>query len=731
MADAMEELGWALDRTDFADLESPGRPHLAAAAFGHPANAERVAEEGLTDSSALLVAYLIPSRPAYRTRTIPTVADAIAAIHDAGGVAVWAHPFWDVDAEQEVQDALRRFAAGGMDGVEAFYIEHGERQTRCSRPRRRARAAHDRLRGLPRARAPALLALPRVRPLRARAAPRPDRRRLRLVPRGDPLGTHGRLQRGSLVGDDAHVDTRPGAVASRRGALRARRRCRADADRVDGRRRAQRRRAAHRVPRVGAGRLPPGDRARDASRARHAPAGARPRRPGDRGAVAHRRRRRRLRRVHRGRLRRRALRVGRLRLGRRRPAAAPQGAPPARRALRVRGRRRVRGVRHAGRPRRDAALLRQALPRGVARAGARRRRGHRVHVGLVGGPPPAAPTCATTARRATSTRSTACGPSRTRSSGSRSNLTGRWGARRFVGRSKVVDRRRRRARGTGHDEGLALARIDPAAAIAETLLDIDHLGDRRPAAYGEPRPAFARAGSPSASSGSSSVGLSIEGRARVVDERRRRAQAVRVAPRRRPRASASAGRSLWTSVRRRRPTTQATSRSHRPTSCRPRSSAARPRPAVRALRSASSLSARLRSLFGHQLELRGDGAPRPAACAALASRSAPASSSLHGRAGRSPRDAARANASAAARSAGPSPSASASARSPSPSASRAQRRACSGATPWRPRRSASALGPRRVEAHELAARADRRQHARRDGRSAGSGARTAPAPRAS
>ena len=129
MADAMEELGWALDRSDFADLESPGRPHLAAAAFGHPANAERVAEEGLTDSSALLVAYLIPSRPAYRTRTIPTVADAIAAIHDAGGVAVWAHPFWDVDAEQEVQDALRRFAAGGMDGVEAFYIEHGERQT--------------------------------------------------------------------------------------------------------------------------------------------------------------------------------------------------------------------------------------------------------------------------------------------------------------------------------------------------------------------------------------------------------------------------------------------------------------------------------------------------------------------------------------------------------------------------------------------------------------------------
>ena len=129
MADALEEHGWEVDRSLFSDLESPGRPHLAAAAFHHPGNAARVAEEGLEDPSALLVAYLIPGAPAYRPRTVPTVTDAIAAIHDAGGVAVWAHPFWDVDAEAEVEAALRRFAAGGMDGVEAFYIQHGRRQT--------------------------------------------------------------------------------------------------------------------------------------------------------------------------------------------------------------------------------------------------------------------------------------------------------------------------------------------------------------------------------------------------------------------------------------------------------------------------------------------------------------------------------------------------------------------------------------------------------------------------
>jgi predicted metal-dependent phosphoesterase TrpH len=129
MADAMEELGWELDRTLFADLESPGRPHLAAAAFHHPGNAARVRDEGFADSTALLVAYLIPGTAGYRARSIPTVTDAITTIHDAGGVAVWAHPFWDVDAEAEVEAAVRRFAASGMDGVEAFYIEHGERQT--------------------------------------------------------------------------------------------------------------------------------------------------------------------------------------------------------------------------------------------------------------------------------------------------------------------------------------------------------------------------------------------------------------------------------------------------------------------------------------------------------------------------------------------------------------------------------------------------------------------------
>ncbi|WP_026910156.1 PHP domain-containing protein [Patulibacter minatonensis] len=134
MIDALFELGWAVDvaglraRRDAG--RSIGRPHVAAAAFDHPANAERTEAEGLETSTDLLVAYLIDGAPAFRTRTTPTVEEAIAAIHAAGGVAVWAHPFWDVMDGEEVRSTLERFKAMGLDGVEAFYPSFSEEQTR-------------------------------------------------------------------------------------------------------------------------------------------------------------------------------------------------------------------------------------------------------------------------------------------------------------------------------------------------------------------------------------------------------------------------------------------------------------------------------------------------------------------------------------------------------------------------------------------------------------------------
>jgi predicted metal-dependent phosphoesterase TrpH len=134
MGERLAELGYAVDDSVIEARRRAGkpvgRPHLAAAAVGHPANRERLEREGLTEMTDFLVAYLIPGRPAFVSRTTPTVEEAIELIHGAGGVAVWAHPFWDCDDPQVVTEALDDFAASGLDGVEAFYVAHDEAQTR-------------------------------------------------------------------------------------------------------------------------------------------------------------------------------------------------------------------------------------------------------------------------------------------------------------------------------------------------------------------------------------------------------------------------------------------------------------------------------------------------------------------------------------------------------------------------------------------------------------------------
>jgi 3',5'-nucleoside bisphosphate phosphatase len=134
MRDGLREAGFELDETEIeqriAEGKPIGRPHLAGAVLSAPANAQRLADEQIDDIGSLIRGYLIEGRPAFRLRETPTVAEAIEAIHAAGGVAIWAHPFWDVADPAEVLDSIDRFRALGIDGVEAFYVTHDEPQTR-------------------------------------------------------------------------------------------------------------------------------------------------------------------------------------------------------------------------------------------------------------------------------------------------------------------------------------------------------------------------------------------------------------------------------------------------------------------------------------------------------------------------------------------------------------------------------------------------------------------------
>jgi len=133
MAAALREVGFELDerqiRARIDDGQPIGRPHLAEAVLAAPANAARLKDEQIDDIGSLIRGYLIEGKPAFRLRQTPTVAEAVEAIHEAGGVAIWAHPFWDVSDSDEVLSSIDRFRELGSDGVEAFYVTQTQEQT--------------------------------------------------------------------------------------------------------------------------------------------------------------------------------------------------------------------------------------------------------------------------------------------------------------------------------------------------------------------------------------------------------------------------------------------------------------------------------------------------------------------------------------------------------------------------------------------------------------------------
>jgi predicted metal-dependent phosphoesterase TrpH len=133
MASALSRLGFELDTETLhrraAAGGAVGRPHLAQAVVSVPANRERLADEGLLDPTDFLRAYLIKGRPAFCPRAAPSVEEAIDLIHGAGGLAVWAHPFWDIAEPEAVLAAIDSFHGAGLDGVEAFYVTHSRGQT--------------------------------------------------------------------------------------------------------------------------------------------------------------------------------------------------------------------------------------------------------------------------------------------------------------------------------------------------------------------------------------------------------------------------------------------------------------------------------------------------------------------------------------------------------------------------------------------------------------------------
>jgi predicted metal-dependent phosphoesterase TrpH len=110
---ALQRLGLAITDEDVATAAGTaavGRPHVAAAlvARGHVADRREAFER-----------YLGAGKPGYEPKPEFPARDAIALIHAAGGLAIWAHP-----GAAGRRDAVQGLVDVGLDGLEVKHPSH-------------------------------------------------------------------------------------------------------------------------------------------------------------------------------------------------------------------------------------------------------------------------------------------------------------------------------------------------------------------------------------------------------------------------------------------------------------------------------------------------------------------------------------------------------------------------------------------------------------------------------
>jgi predicted metal-dependent phosphoesterase TrpH len=119
IVERLRALGFVLTLEDAiaesGDALSVGRPHIARAAGTKPEQMD-----------AFFAEYLVPGAKAFVPRRWPAAEEAVALIHNTGGAAVVAHPYWDVKDPAQVE---RLIEALDLEGVEAFYPDHSREQT--------------------------------------------------------------------------------------------------------------------------------------------------------------------------------------------------------------------------------------------------------------------------------------------------------------------------------------------------------------------------------------------------------------------------------------------------------------------------------------------------------------------------------------------------------------------------------------------------------------------------
>jgi hypothetical protein len=118
LAARLRELGLEVHREEAERFgrSQTGRPHFA----------RLLVEKGYVASTReAFDLYLDESAPGYVERRDPSLDNVIRWIHQAGGLASWAHPVRMIrQGRLPVEHYFREMAARGMDAIEAYHTDH-------------------------------------------------------------------------------------------------------------------------------------------------------------------------------------------------------------------------------------------------------------------------------------------------------------------------------------------------------------------------------------------------------------------------------------------------------------------------------------------------------------------------------------------------------------------------------------------------------------------------------
>lgn len=120
----LQAMGYQISPEELMEVaagESVGRPHFASILVrkGYFEKPQDVFDKCLKRGTR-----------AYTDRILPSPEETIRTIHNAGGIAVWAHPANGFTGRSQIKKYLKRLVGMGLDGIEAYYSLFSEAQTK-------------------------------------------------------------------------------------------------------------------------------------------------------------------------------------------------------------------------------------------------------------------------------------------------------------------------------------------------------------------------------------------------------------------------------------------------------------------------------------------------------------------------------------------------------------------------------------------------------------------------